>query len=104
MKVGDKIYIEDNNGGILEWEILRIGKKYLYIHSDNRHPISKDELKYECENYPQYNKQYYANKQEILDKQEIRQLSSKIREAMDRRSIMPLTLDQLRAIHKIITN
>lgn len=88
-----------------EYKIDKVAKKYFYCNgSDTPYGISN--LKYECKNYSQFNRQLFLTKQEVEDDKEISELYSKICSYFRNsfRSDLKLSLENLRQINKIIKN
>lgn len=106
LHVGQKLYKQvayrNEKPTIKVCEITKIGLKYLYVDNDNRYPIEKDTLIHRSKMYSQNNFQMYLTEQEILDKWETNTLISECKKHFGNYGNLKFTLEQLRAINKII--
>lgn len=99
--VGQILYRELKTS-IKEYTVTKVGRKYLEC-ANLEDKISIDTLKYENKNYSQSNYQMYRSKQEILDKNEMNSLFSKIKHSFsDYTHNGKFTIEQLRQIADIV--
>jgi hypothetical protein len=96
VKVGDVLY--DNS--LVEHTVEKVGNKYFEC-VDKRGKWRIDGLTYVSE-YTN-NQTLFKNKQEILDKKEIRELSNKIRSKIATYGNIDYPLDVLRKIYELLT-
>jgi hypothetical protein len=86
----------------LEGEIIKVGRKYLYVTVNSR------TYKYDINTFEQVTDYIadwylYFDLQQILDEEECAKLTSEIRTALSHDNRQPdLTIEQLRQIHAII--
>jgi hypothetical protein len=106
MPVGTVLYgVPKRSSEIYSATVTKSGNKYFYVDNDNRYGYAHDTLKYTDKNYSQHSIQLYRTEQEILDKREFETTMYHIRRYFDNYYSHPtLTLEQLRAIKKIIDN
>ncbi|WP_339193965.1 hypothetical protein MKY95_19370 [Paenibacillus sp. FSL P4-0176] len=112
MKTGDTVYLKavgnrarnHKSPEIAEYVIDKIGRKYFDVRSvKNKNTIITFEIvtKRQRTNYEPDWKLYFS-KQEILDEEETKRITSNLRERFGRYGTVDLTLDQLRRIEQII--
>jgi hypothetical protein len=104
LKVGQKVWVTTrlrNNyeSDPVQDEISKIGNKFFYLKS-NRSKFWIDTLDEEND----FNTTYfiYLDKQEILDKIELSELSREIRKMIGTFGDLPLSLEKVRNIYEII--
>jgi hypothetical protein len=107
LKVGDILYRELHSRyeptKIKSYEIEKIGNKFIYVKGLGKKPVNIIDLEYKNKDYSQYNIQFYLSEQEILDKNELLELTSKVRKAFDWSSnTSKFTLNQLREVNKVL--
>jgi hypothetical protein len=103
--VGQTLFREVNTRyekSITEHTVTKVGRKYLEC-TDLRDKITIANLKYENNIYLQNNYQMYLSKQEILDKNEMNSLFSKIKQSFsDYNHHDKFTIEQLRQIADVV--
>lgn len=113
LKLGQKAFLKPINNAarygnkeIKEVEIVKIGRKYFFVGKEgetNERLMTKFNIedRKQTSNYsPDW--QFYFSKQEILDEEEEKELTSKIKRKFDTWEKTGLSLDQLKRIHSII--
>lgn len=111
MQIRDKVYLKpinnaarNENKGIREYEIKKIGKKYFEVwDGSNDYTINKFYIEGLIE-VTKYSPDWriYFSKQEILDEYEFENIARNIREVFGSYGKINLTLEQLRKIKEII--
>ena len=79
--------------------VTKVGRKYFYVNDRNT-KFDLETLRHESDHH--YDEQAYYTKQEIIDLAEKDQLEIKIKSVFTQYGDIGLTLEQLRAIKKII--
>lgn len=104
--VGMKLYRDTHSrfsiGGITEYTVCAIGKKYLSLAENKRYRIDIKTLKNIDKTYSQNCFQLYRTVQEINDIREINILTSKIKAIFSVYVQKTFTLDQLRRMVSIL--
>ena len=103
--VGQVLYRERtgrySTGEITEHTVTKIGRKYFEC-TDLNDKINVSNLNYESKMYSQNNYRLYRTKQEILDKNELSRLYSKIQHSFSHYSNQKFSLEDLRKVAQII--
>lgn len=111
--IGDTVYLKavgnnarrDKEARIAEFQIKKIGKKYLEVwKSDMEYYTVKFNMEDDFREATNYspNWKLYFSKQEILDEEEALKITEEIRKVFNRFGRVNLSLDQLRKIKDII--
>ena len=100
LKIGMSLFSCSRYTGIKKYKINSIGNKYFTVYGiDEKFNISN--LKHEEKDFTQWNIQLYLTAKEIQDYQEMEKLKFDI-DSYFRYPQRPLSIDELRSIHKII--
>jgi hypothetical protein len=114
IKVGAKVFLKPVNNAarygnkeIVEKTILKVGRKYFFVGNEGE-TEQRWMIKFNMEDLRQITEyandwELYFSKQEILDDEEIEELSTDIRLKFSSYGELGLSLDQLRRIKKIIS-
>jgi hypothetical protein len=92
-----------NKGKTYAATVTKSGTKYFYVN-DREEGYSHETLEFKNKTYTNHRIQLYRTEQEILDEREYWESLQFIRRYFDNYSKVPLTLEQLRTIKKIIDN
>ena len=106
---GQKVFIKTTGNAaryrgseIIPGEVITVGRKYVTVRFGYSSIKFNSEEEYKQES--KYSAEYilYETEQEILDENEVDNLSARLRKAFSYYGKAPYTLEQLRAIAKII--
>lgn len=102
IKVGQCLYMIGDKGSIETYVVERVGKKYFYLNRIPDLPFDLTTLKYTNKDYSQYSKQLYRTSTETQDVIETGNLQRSITSYFYNYGARKMSLDQMRAIDKII--